>query len=132
MRLFYYHPEENLVSTYPVGIGRQGWSTPLGTTTIVSKQIDPDWHPPASIRLEDAKQGIMLPLVVPAGPHNPLGQYAIHLGFPGILIHGTNKPSSIGLRSSHGCIRMYAPDIKELFLSAPLETSVRVVNEPFH
>ncbi len=132
MQLFYYHPDQNLVSIYPVGIGRQGWSTPLGVTKIVSKQVHPAWHPPISIRREEARRGITLPLVVPAGPHNPLGQYAMHLGFSGILIHGTNRPSSIGLRSSHGCIRMYADDIKELFSTAPLQTPVRVINELSH
>ena len=132
MRLYYFHPEENVVSTYPVGIGRQGWSTPLGITKIISKQMHPAWHPPASIREEEERRGITLPAVIPPGHHNPLGQYAMHLGFTGILIHGTNRPSSIGLRSSHGCIRMYARDIKELFLSAPVQTSVRVINELFH
>jgi len=130
MRVFAYHPDEGLVSTYPVGIGRQGWSTPLGTTQIVSKEPHPAWHPPASIRAEAARKGKTLPMVVPAGPHNPLGQYAMHLGFKGILMHGTNAPSSIGLRSSHGCIRLFANDIEELYSMSPIGTSVRVVYEP--
>lgn len=130
MRVFYYHPDGNTVSTYPVGIGRQGWSTPTGSTRIVSKKKHPAWHPPASIRREAARKGKILPLVVPAGPHNPLGQYALYLGFSGILMHGTNQPSSIGLRSSHGCIRLYPADIEELFSMAPVGTSVRVVYEP--
>ncbi len=127
MRLFYFHPDEDLVSTYPVGVGRQGWSTPVGETTIVSKRQHPDWRPPESIRREAERNGKTLPLIVPAGPHNPLGQCAMNLGFSGILVHGTNKPTSVGLRSSHGCIRMYAEDIKELFHMAPIGTSVRVV-----
>lgn len=129
MRVFYYHPDSNLVSTYPVGIGRQGWSTPQGSTRIVSKEQNPTWHPPASIRREAARSGKTLPLAVPPGPHNPLGHYAMHLGFQGILMHGTNKPSSVGLRSSHGCIRMYAQDIHDLFSMAPVGTKVRVVYE---
>ena len=132
MRIFYYHPEEDLVSTYPVGVGRQGWSTPVGDTKIISKKMHPAWHPPASIRREEERRGKTLPSVVPAGPHNPLGQYAMHLGISGILIHGTNRPSSIGLKSSHGCIRMYANDIKELFLSVPIQTTVRIINELSH
>lgn len=130
MRVFYYHPDGDTVSTYPVGIGRQGWSTPVGSTRIVSKTKNPAWHPPASIRREAARKGKTLPLVVPAGPHNPLGQYAMHLGFTGILMHGTNQPSSIGLRSSHGCIRLYPADIKELFSMVSVGTPVRVVYEP--
>jgi L,D-transpeptidase ErfK/SrfK len=113
-----------------VGIGRQGWSTPLGKTRIVSKQAHPAWHPPESIRREAARNGKTLPLVVPPGPHNPLGQYAMHLGFSGILMHGTNNPSSVGLRSSHGCIRMYADDIEELFSTTNIGTPVRLVFEP--
>lgn len=129
MRVFYYHPDGETVSTYPVGIGRQGWSTPTGNTRIVSKKKNPAWHPPASIRREAARKGKTLPLVVPAGPRNPLGQYAMYLGFSGILMHGTNQPSSIGLRSSHGCIRLYPADIEELFSMVPIGTSVRVVYE---
>jgi L,D-transpeptidase ErfK/SrfK len=130
MRLFYYHPDGNTVTTYPVGIGRQGWSTPLGNTRIISKTKNPAWHPPASIRREAERKGKILPLVVRPGPRNPLGQYAMHLGFSGILMHGTNQPTSIGLRSSHGCIRLYPADIEELFSLVPIGTSVRVVYEP--
>lgn len=130
MRLFYYHPDSKEVTTFPVGVGRQGWSTPRGTTQVVSKQKDPAWHPPASIRRESALRGKTLPLIVPAGPHNPLGQYALHLGFSGILIHGTTQPASIGLQSSHGCIRLYPADIKELFYLVPIGTPVRIVYEP--
>lgn len=130
MRIFYYHPDETTVSTYPVGVGRSGWSTPRGTTSIVSKEKNPAWHPPESIRREAARRGKTLPRVVPAGPRNPLGQYAMHLGFTGILMHGTTQPISIGRYSSHGCIRLYNPDIKELFYMVPIGTVVRVVYEP--
>ncbi len=130
MRVFYYHPDGKTVSTYPVGVGRQGWSTPQGTTRIVSKQENPAWHPTESIRREAARRGKTLPLVVPAGSHNPLGKYAMHLGFPGILMHGNIQPISIGRYSSHGCIRLYNPDIKELFYMVPIGTVVRVVYEP--
>ncbi len=132
MRVFFYHPDGDKVSTYPVGIGRQGWSTPLGTTRIVSKEKHPAWYPPESIRREAESRGKELPKVVPAGPNNPLGQYAMHLGFKGILMHGTNDPGSVGLRSSHGCIRLFADDIENLFSMAPIGTQVRVVYEPHH
>lgn len=129
MRVFYYHLDGKTVSTYPVGIGRQGWSTPRGKTTIVSKEKHPTWHPPASIRREAEARGKTLPLAVPPGPRNPLGQYALHLGFTGILMHGTIQPASIGLRSSHGCLRLYPADIKELFYTVPIGTVVRVIYE---
>lgn len=130
MRVYYYHPDGDYVSTYPVGIGRSGWSTPLGQTQIVSKEKNPAWHPTPSIKREAARKGKTLPNVVPAGPKNPLGRYAMHLGFKGILMHGTNAPNSVGLRSSHGCIRLFANDIAELFSMAPIGTRMRVIYEP--
>lgn len=130
MRIYYYHPDGQNVSTFPVGVGRQGWSTPLGNSQIVSKTKNPAWHPPASIRREAARKGKTLPLVIPPGPKNPLGRYAMNLGFKGILMHGTNSPRSIGLRSSHGCIRMYGRDIEELFGLVDVGTPIRVIYEP--
>lgn len=130
MRVYFFHPDGETVSTYPVGIGRQGWSTPMGATSITNKVRNPSWHPPASIRREAARRGKTLPLVVRPGPRNPLGRYAMHLGFKGILMHGTTSPYSIGLRSSHGCIRMFNKDIQELFGQVPVGTPVRIVYEP--
>lgn len=129
-RLYYFHPDGVTVSTYPVGVGRQGWSTPQGETTIVAKEANPAWRPPVSIRREAARRGRTLPLVVPPGPRNPLGRFAMRLGFGGILIHGTTQPGSVGHRSSHGCIRMYAKDIAELYKMVPVGTPVRIINEP--
>jgi len=129
LRLFYYHVDENnkaVVSTYPVGVGRQGWSTPQGVTQIISKQKHPVWHPTNSIRREAIRAGHTLPVFIPAGPNSPLGQYAMHLGFTNILIHGTNHPESVGTRASHGCIRMLAADLKELFEQVPIGTVVTI------
>lgn len=129
-RLYYFHPDGVTVSTYPVGVGRQGWSTPQGETSIVAKEANPAWRPPVSIRREAARRGRTLPLVVPPGPRNPLGRFAMRLGISGILIHGTNQPASVGQRSSHGCIRMLPKDIAELFKMVPVGTSVRIINAP--
>jgi L,D-transpeptidase ErfK/SrfK len=130
MRIFYYHPDGVTVSTYPVGIGRGGWSTPLGTTQIVAKKANPTWTPPPSIIREAARKGRRLPAVYPPGPKNPLGAYAMNLGFPRILMHGTNAPRSVGLRSSHGCIRLFPADIEELFHNVSVGTPVRIVYDP--
>lgn len=134
MRLYYYpKPRPGLpssVQTYPVSIGRMDWATPLGRTTVVAKQKDPSWTPPESVRLEHAADGDPLPRVVPPGPDNPLGQYAMRLGIPGYLIHGTNKPFGVGMQVSHGCIRMLPEDIEHLFPQIPLGTTVRIVNQP--
>ncbi len=135
MRLFYYPKvkknEPQLVHTYPIGIGKVGWATPQGTTKIVRRQKDPTWRPTASILAEHQKNNDPLPRVVPAGPDNPLGRHAFYLGWPTYMIHGTNKPAGVGLRSSHGCIRLYPEDIAQLFELAPVGTPVRVVNQPF-
>ena len=130
MRLYYYHPGKNLVSTHPIGIGKKGWSSPLGCSSIIGKTKDPSWTPPASIRAEHKRKGDILPAVVPAGPNNPLGPYALKLGFSGFLMHGSHRPSGIGVRSSHGCIRLFNEDIESLYHTVPVGTSIRIVHEP--
>ncbi|MFO1351993.1 MAG: L,D-transpeptidase family protein [Gammaproteobacteria bacterium] len=133
MRLYYYprpRPgEKPVVITHPVSIGRMDWKTPLGKTSVVAKQKDPVWTPPAAIKAEHAANGDFLPDVVPAGPDNPLGAYALRLGVPGYLIHGTNKPFGIGMRVTHGCIRMYPEDIETLFEQVPVGTPVYIINQ---
>ena len=116
--------------TYPIGIGRVGWETPLGDTTVVAKATDPHWYVPASVRKEHAEMGDPLPSVVPPGPDNPLGDYAIRLALPGYLIHGTNRPAGVGMRVTHGCIRLFPEDIEWLFPRVPVDTRVRIVNQP--
>jgi L,D-transpeptidase ErfK/SrfK len=136
MRLFYYPKvkkgEQQYVHTYPIGIGKVGWKTPEGVTKLVRKQKDPTWRPTASIIKEHLKErGEKLDPVIGPGPDNPLGRYAFYLGWPTYMVHGTNKPAGVGLRSSHGCIRLYPEDIAVLFETAPLGTPLRVVNQPF-
>jgi L,D-transpeptidase ErfK/SrfK len=131
MRLYYYPKGENTVITFPIGIGREGWSTPIGVTKITKKTPRPSWTPPASIRAEHAADGDPLPPVVAPGPDNPLGPYALRLGFPSYLLHGSNKPYGIGMRVSHGCIRLYNDDIEKLFSIVPEGTRVETVNAPF-
>ncbi len=135
MRLFYFPPakpgEKQVVYTHPIGIGRVGWQTPEGSTKVISKQKDPVWIPPESVRREHKENGEILPARVPAGPDNPLGRYKFTLGWPSYLIHGTNKPYGVGLRSSHGCIRLYPEDVEKIFAMVNPGTTVTVVNQPF-
>ncbi|MHB0776959.1 L,D-transpeptidase family protein [Halomonas sp. WWR20] len=135
MRLYYYPPatddEPVHVETYPISVGRMDWSTPLGETRIVAKVKDPAWYPPESIIKEHAERGDNLPRIVPAGPDNPLGQYAMRLDIPGYLIHGTNRPQGVGMRVTHGCIRMLPEDIERLFPKLPVGTQVRLIHAPF-
>ena len=129
-RLYYFSKDKQTVTTHPVSIGRQDWNTPLGKTKIVTKKKDPSWTPPVSIKKEHAEKGEILPDVVPAGPDNPLGLFAIRLGIPGYLIHGTNKPYGVGMRVSHGCVRMYPEDIEKLFPEVNVGLPVYIVNQP--
>ena len=132
MRLFYYPQKQpNKVYTYPVGIGRQGWNTPMGLTSIVAKNAKPSWYVPESIQREHAEKGDSLPKVVGSGPDNPLGLYAMRLGIPGYLIHGTNKPYGIGMQISHGCVQLYPEDIEVLFKKATVGMPVRIIHQPY-
>ncbi len=132
----YYFPkpepgEPAYVLTYPISIGRMDWETPLGRTSVVAKVVNPSWYPPASVhqeRLDDGRPP--LPRIVPPGPDNPLGSRAMRLGLPGYLIHGTNRPAGVGMRVTHGCIRMFPEDIEFLFDRVPVNTRVRILNEP--
>jgi L,D-transpeptidase ErfK/SrfK len=135
MRLFYFPAtkpgEPQRVITHPVGIGRVGWRTPEGKTKIVSKTEAPTWTPTPAIRKEHAADGDPLPKVVPPGPDNPMGTHALRLGWPEYAIHGTNKPPSIGLRGTHGCLRLYPEDVAGIYDAVPVGTPVTVVNQPF-
>jgi L,D-transpeptidase ErfK/SrfK len=135
MRVFYFPPhkpgEPPVVITHPIGIGKVGWATPEGVTKIVRRQKDPTWRVPTSVLKEHRENGEELDRVIGPGPDNPLGKYAFYLQWPSYLIHGTNKPAGVGLRSSHGCIRLYPEDIEQLYEMVPVGTQVRVVNQPF-
>jgi len=136
MRLFYYPPRKDKndpleVITHPIGIGKVGWSTPEGKTKIVARVKDPTWIPPASVRKEHLENGDPLPAKVPPGPDNPLGRHMMRLGWPSYLVHGTNKAYGVGMRASHGCIRLYPEDIRGLYDLVPVGTSFTVVNQPY-
>ena len=131
----YYYPkagpgEPAYVYTYPISIGRMDWETPLGQTKITAMAKNPAWYPPQSVRDEHAADGDPLPRVVPPGPDNPLGTRALRLGIPGYLIHGTNRPAGVGMRVSHGCIRMFPEDIEFVFDHVRVNVPVRIINAP--
>ena len=130
MRLFYFPAGKNYFYIYPVGIGKEDWDTPLGILSIIEKIKDPIWHVPQSIYEFRQKNGDPVPHFVPAGPKNPLGDFAMRLSKPTFLIHGTNDPASVGVRSSAGCIHLYPEDIQALFEETPVNTPVFIINEP--
>ena len=123
--------ESRLVYTFPIGVGRVGWETPTGSTVVVAKAKDPNWYVPLSVREEHEAMGDPLPAVVPPGPDNPLGNYVLKLDMPGYLIHGTNQPYGVGMRVSHGCVRLYPENIEFLFPEIGNGTAVTIVNEPY-
>lgn len=133
MRLFYFRKDGKLmaVSTYPVGVGTTERPTPMGKMYVTRKKFRPTWYVPASIAEDHRKKGDPLPPKVPPGPLNPLGEHALYLSNSGYLVHGTNKPASVGLRATNGCIRLYPEDIKRLFENTPVKTPVKIVNQPY-
>jgi L,D-transpeptidase ErfK/SrfK len=134
-RLFYFPKvidgEPIQVMTFPIGIGRLGWETPLGEASVVSRATNPTWYVPASVRKEHAEAGDPLPAVVPPGPDNPLGRHVLKLDMPGYLLHGTNQPYGVGMRVSHGCVRLYPENIELLYTLVAIGEKVNIINEPF-
>ncbi len=125
-RLYLFEADGRLAATHPIGVGRDGYETPLGTTTVVRKREKPTWYPPASARRDDPTLGRS----VPPGPDNPLGEYALYLGWPSYLVHGTNEPDGVGRRVSRGCIRLFPEDIEAIYARVEIGTPVRVIDEP--
>ncbi|MGI9202541.1 MAG: L,D-transpeptidase family protein [Woeseiaceae bacterium] len=134
-RLFYFPEtstgEGQTVLTYPIGIGRVGWETPLGSSAVIAKARDPQWYVPRSVRQEHEELGDPLPAIVPPGPDNPLGKFVLKLDLPGYLIHGTNQPYGVGMRVSHGCVRLYPENIELLYELVGIGESVKIINEPY-
>lgn len=125
-RLYYYYVPGDAPITHPIGVGREGLATPLGTTRVMRKKIGPIWRPTPRMRSEDPT----LPEQVGPGPDNPMGTHAMYLGWPEYAMHGTNKPYGIGRRSSSGCIRLYPEDIITMFKIVDEGTKVTVVDQP--
>jgi len=133
MRLFQFKGDNKslVVSTYPVGVGTEERPSPMGQMYVARKVTRPTWYVPASIAKDHLKKGDPLPAAVLPGPQNPLGEYALYLSKPTYLIHGTNKPASIGLRATNGCIRLYPENIKKLYENTPVKTPVCIVDQPY-
>ncbi len=131
----YYFPEPKSgeprhVFTYPIGIGRLGWATPVGQSKVIAKAKNPTWYVPWSVRQEHREMGDPLPAVVPPGEDNPLGHRVLKLDLEGYLIHGTNQPYGVGMRVSHGCVRLYPEHIEILYDAVGLGIPVEIVNQP--
>lgn len=130
MRLYYFHPSGEKVTTFPVAIGKEGWQTPIGQTKITRKRKDPTWVVPQSIIEDRRKNNLPVFKEMPPGPKNPLGKYAMSLGFKNIVIHGTPWPLGVGLRTSHGCLRMMPEHIEALYQMVEVGTPVNIIYQP--
>jgi len=110
-----------LVRTFRVATGQAIYPTPAGLWHIMDKQRDPWWYPPT---YDEWAKGLK---PVPPGPSNPLGTRWMGLDAPGVGIHGTDAPTSIGYSASHGCIRMQVPDAEWLFEHVGVGTPVVIL-----
>ena len=136
MRLYYFHPtrkpeEGVLITTYPVGLGRDDWRTPQGRFKVIGKTENPTWNIPQSIREERIREKGFSETSIPGGsPDNPLGKYRIELTLPLYTIHGTNIPWGVGMQVSHGCVRLYPEDIEHFFPMVPKGTQGEFTYQP--
>jgi L,D-transpeptidase ErfK/SrfK len=129
-RMLFLMSEGAVVTAYPVGLGRPDWPTFVGPFTIAVKEVDPVWDVPASIQAEQRGAGKPVLTRVLPGPSNPLGKYWLGLSVAGYGIHGTNAPSSISTFQTHGCIRLGAADIEDLFGRVDVGTPGASLYEP--
>jgi L,D-transpeptidase ErfK/SrfK len=133
-RLYYFHPDADTgqpaLTTYPIGIGKAGRETPIGNATVIQRLENPAWYPTEGVRADYRSRGIELPRMVPPGPDNPLGRFALILDMDGYLIHGTHRPDGVGMRVSQGCIRLYPEHIERLVFDVPIGTPVALVDQP--
>lgn len=131
LRLYYFDNKNQKVHVFPVGIGTIGKSTPTLIGKITEKRKNPHWYPTDTHRKEYLeKNGVEMAKMIPAGPDNPLGEYAMRIGRSTYLIHGTNQRFGIGMRASSGCIRMNPEDIEWLFKQSPSGTKVKIIDNP--
>ena len=126
MRLYYRDAAGKDIRSWPIGIGREERRTPTGELRVSELREKPTWRPTKKMRELDPE----LPVSVPPGPANPLGKYAVRIGWDGYVIHGTNKPAGIGRRVSSGCVRLYDADIREVFGLAEIGMPVHLIDAP--
>lgn len=124
LRLYFFERGRGTVQTYPIGIGDEGWETPLGTFHITEKRPNPSWYIPASLQ---EKYGMA---VMPPGPENPLGEFVMKFSAGAYGIHGTHMPWGVGHLVSHGCIRCYPEHIRLLYPQVKSGTRLEIIYEP--
>jgi L,D-transpeptidase ErfK/SrfK len=128
--------KDGTITCFPVGLGLlsktgiSDWRTPTGKFYITSKRKDPTWYVPESIQLENAVKGKEIEEIVPPGPDNPLGRYALETSIPATLIHATIRPGSVYRYMSHGCIRMLPEHMEQLYPMVNTKTKGEIIYQP--
>lgn len=129
-RMLFYFKSGELSASFPVGLGKPAWPTPLGEFKVINKVANKTWLVPKSIQEEMRREGKVVLTQVPPGPTNPLGRYWLGLSLNGIGIHGTIAPSSIFQFQSHGCIRLHPDDIEALFNRIERDAKGEIIYAP--
>jgi len=124
LRLYFFDQKTSTVQTYPIGIGDEGWESPLGTFFVNEKRPNPAWYVPASLQ---EKYGMA---VMPPGPENPMGEFVMKFSAGAYGVHGTHQPWGVGRLISHGCIRCYPEHIRILYPQVPMGTKLEIIYEP--
>ncbi len=124
LRLYFFDKSTSTVQTYPIGIGDEGWESPLGTFSIVEKRPNPTWYIPVSLQ---EKYGMAS---MPPGPENPLGEFMLKFSAGAYGVHGTAMPWGVGRLVSHGCIRCYPEHIRILYPQVSVGYKLELIYEP--
>lgn len=135
-RMLYFFNNGSLESVFPVGLGMPSWRgitqwrTPTGNFKIISKRKNPTWHVPESMQWKMAMEGKPVKTIVPPGPDNPLGRFAIETSIPGVLIHETIWHTTVYQFRSHGCIRVMPENMEYLFEKVKINMTGEIIYEP--
>lgn len=116
-RRVYLYQNQQLKTSYPIAVGREGWETPVGKYQVIEMISQPAWEHPFTGE------------IIPPGPDNPLGERWIGFWTDGknyIGFHGTPNTETVGQAASHGCIRMFNQDVLALFEIVNIGTPVIV------
>lgn len=135
-RMLYFFKGNRLEKTFPVGLGMSSWRgitrwrTPEEKFQVIDKRKNPTWHVPESMQWKMTMEGKPVKTIVPPGPDNPLGRYAIDTSIPGIIIHETIWPNTVYQFRSHGCIRVLPEHIEDFFKEVEINTSGEIIYSP--
>lgn len=135
-KMLYFFKNNRLEKAFPVGLGMPSWRgitrwrTPEGEFKVINKRNNPTWHVPESMQWKMMMEGKPVKTVVPPGPDNPLGRYAIDTSIPRVVIHETIWPNTVYQFRSHGCIRVLPEYIEDFFKEVEIDTVGEIIYAP--